>query len=77
MQILRTYRHMANTFHWCDRCCRYIEPGEFYEGSVWVRNRHSLIIFKTHVYPSCDFPPDPEEEINETIIEEIPLKLAA
>ncbi len=77
MRILRTYRHVAQTQHWCDRCCRYIEPGEYYEGSVHLYDNHQLIVFKTHIEPSCDYPPDPDDEIEETCFEEIPLKLAA
>jgi len=77
MHIIRTYRCVAQIRHWCDRCCRYIEPREFYEGSVWALNSHALIVFKTYFEPSCDFPPDPEEEISKIIFEEIPWKLAA
>ena len=77
MYILRTYRHLAQVQHWCDRCCRYIEPGEYYQGSVHLYDDHGLIVFKVHVEPSCDYPPDPDEEFIETSFEKVPSKLAA
>jgi hypothetical protein len=77
MRIFRTYRHVAQRRHWCDQCCRHIEPGEYYEGSVQLYKNHRLIVFKTHVEPSCDYPPDPDDEIEETSFEEISWKFAA
>lgn len=78
MIILRTYEYVANVYHWCDRCCDYINPGECYEGSVRVLNGR-LIVFKTHCNPSCDYPPDPEDfdESEKKSYSEEQLKLAA
>lgn len=78
MRVLRTYTRIAQIQHWCDRCCRYIEPGEYYEGSVQLySNPRRLIVFKIHIEPSCDYPPDPEE-LEEIINEEESLwKIAA
>ena len=81
MRILRTYRHMAQTEHWCDRCCRYIQPGEYYEGEVQVHKDHGLMVFKVHIEPDCDYPPDPEEEaeaeVEVVVIEDTQLEVAA
>lgn len=77
MRILRVYRRLAQLPHWCDRCCRYIEPGEFYEGSVQIYGGR-FIVFKVHIEPSCDYPPDPvEDEISDIAQEETPSQLAA
>lgn len=59
--LLRTYSHVAHQEHFCDICCRYILPGEFYQGEVYIANQ-GLIVFKTHINPSCDFPPPEDEE---------------
>jgi hypothetical protein len=77
MYILRSYQHIAQISHWCDRCCRHIEAGEIYTGSVQVINRR-LIVFKTHIFPACDEPPDPEDLENmEMEDDEILMLLAA
>lgn len=64
-RLLRSYERMAQTTHWCDRCCRYIEPGDMYEGEVYVnetRREHRLVVFKFHIFPSCDYPEEPKDE---------------
>lgn len=67
MRTLRSYRHIAQTEHFCDRCCRHIHPGEMYEGLVQVYkgdNKSRLLVLKMHIYPSCDYPdndPDSDE----------------
>lgn len=65
MICLRTYQCVARSLHWCDRCCQQILPGEMYEGFVQIlpNQEHRLIVWKTHIYPSCDLPDDPEEEV--------------
>ncbi len=60
MRILRAYIYRAKIDHWCDRCCRYIAPGELYEGMVVILGKGRLAVFKIHINPSCDFPPDPD-----------------
>ena len=62
MKLLRTYEHLAQKNHWCDRCCRYISPGECYEGMVYVTKNNGVLVMKQHVHPPCDPPEDPEEE---------------
>lgn len=65
MICLRSYHSVAQVAHWCDRCCQPIYPGEMYEGVVQVlpNQEHRLIVWKTHINPSCDFPEDPDEEL--------------
>ncbi|MSS75276.1 hypothetical protein EXS73_03650 [Candidatus Pacearchaeota archaeon] len=58
---LRSYRRVAYNFHFCDRCCQHIQPGQEYEGRVVVTERGRLMVWKTHRYPSCDFPEEPED----------------
>ncbi len=63
MRQLREYRHVARQEHWCDRCCNNIHPGETYTGQVFVcenRDRHGLVVFKTHSIPGCDYPEEPD-----------------
>lgn len=62
MRELRRYEHMAQKEHWCDRCCTYIRPGEFYEGLVYADKRFGIIVHKFHINPGCDYPEDPVEE---------------
>ncbi len=62
--ILRTYRRIAQTEHWCDRCCTHILPGEEYEGRVEIYRRgkrNRIIVWKEHINPCCE-PPDPPDE---------------
>lgn len=61
MKQLRRYEHVADKEHWCDRCCTYIQPGEYYEGLVCAEN-HKITVFKQHKYPCCEEPPNPDEE---------------
>lgn len=63
---LRSYRRIAQTVHFCDDCHYQIEPGDEYEGSVWITERHGLLVFKRHAI--C--PVDPYEEEAE-ILEDI------
>jgi len=65
MQPLRSYQRVADKEHWCDVCCGYIHPGEMYSGTVFVdrsRKKYRLVVFKKHVCPSCEPPPDPSDE---------------
>lgn len=48
--------------HWCDNCCDDIDPGQCYEGSVYVTDRGNLMVLKNHVDPHCDPPEEPEDE---------------
>ncbi len=59
-RTLRTYRRMAQEFHWCDRCCTHIEPGEEYEARVEIIRRGQISVWKNHINPSCDYPDDPD-----------------
>lgn len=60
-RILRTYESIAQRYHWCDRCCSDILPGECYRGSVEIVNG-KFFIMKTHENPGCEYPPDPDEK---------------
>jgi hypothetical protein len=60
MKFLRDYTSIANTQHFCDCCCRYIQPGEQYRGIVYVTKKHGILVTKQHENPGCDWP-DPEE----------------
>jgi hypothetical protein len=62
MRILREYECVAHIEHWCDICCNYIHPGEMYRSSVEVHEtpKHRLIVWKRHVNPFCDYPPNPD-----------------
>jgi hypothetical protein len=62
MEMLRTYTYIAHVQHFCNNCCRYIQPGEQYEGIVYVHKKHGIIVTKQHVNPACDFPPDEFED---------------
>lgn len=77
MRILRTYQRVAQREHWCDRCCNCIEPGEYYEGSIQIWGRGRLLVFKVHIFPACDYPPDPEEKKEKAEKTNMPLALAA
>jgi len=82
MKKLRRYEYVADKEHWCDRCCSYIRPGEYYEGLVCVdtsRTAKRLIVFKYHIRPGCELPSDPDEEIHKTCSNNIEtrLKIAA
>jgi hypothetical protein len=64
-RLLRTYERVAHQEHFCDRCCEPIHLGEMYEGRVTVYANNletDLVVIKTHIHPSCDFPQDPDEE---------------
>jgi hypothetical protein len=63
MRHLRSYTSVANTSHFCDNCCRYIQPGEQYEGTVSSTDKHGIIVSKKHVNPGCDWPHDEFEDI--------------
>ena len=61
---LRRYEREARIEHWCDRCCEWILPGDMYEGIVVLyqdQKHHRLQVLKYHVFPDCDFPPEPED----------------
>ncbi len=68
MTFLRKYQRVAHTKHWCDRCCDWIQPGDYYEGVVQISKGGGLIVFKFHIDPSCDYPPDPfdDDEISKS-----------
>lgn len=78
MRPLRSYQYMAMQTHWCDRCLSPILPGESYEGTVYATD-HGILVIKMHVYPMCDYPPDPDydEKDEIQIPEESPLSEAA
>jgi len=61
-RLLRTYEHVAQKDHWCDRCCTYILPGEMYEGMVYTSKKRGIITLKSHKYPACDFPEEPDDK---------------
>lgn len=64
MRPLRSYTSVANTSHFCDNCCRYIQPGEQYEGVVYATDKNGIIVSKKHVNPACDWPDDELAFIN-------------
>lgn len=72
-RILRTYARTAHEQHFCDRCCRYIEPGDYYQGTVQLCNG-KLMVWKEHEDPPC--PVDPWEEERE-MMEEIDKEIQA
>lgn len=84
-RVLRTYARVAHTFHFCDKCCQQIYPGEMYEGRVEVIDRSPynpkpfFTVFKHHIEPECDWPPDPDwDEKNDEFEDEpepVPLPL--
>lgn len=76
---LRTYQRVAYKNHWCDRCCRDIQPGEMYEGRVVLTDNHRLFVWKTHVSPMCEFPEDPDKDkrLEDTLSFTEELRLAA
>jgi len=61
-KLLRIYQHVARQEHWCDQCCTYIQPGEMYEGRIYVSETHGLYTFKIHIHPECDLPEDPDDD---------------
>ena len=66
MRLLRSYESVAQEEHWCDDCCTYIMPGDFYGGRVMLRperKEERIMVFKHHIYPACPF--DPNEEFRE------------
>lgn len=64
MRTLRSYQRMAYKHHDCDRCCCQILPGDMYEGRVEVNDRNQIMVWKQHIMPSCDFPPEPKDYEN-------------
>ena len=84
MKFLRKYTHIANTQHFCNYCCRYIQSGEQYEGLVYASDKNGIIVFKQHVNPACDGPDDEWESIEaksrnleETVKEDVSSNIAA
>ena len=61
MRFLRDYRYMAQRTHWCDRCCRDIQPGDYYEGMVYANKKFGIVVLKFHIEPICDYPEEPDE----------------
>ncbi len=69
--------HIANTEHFCSKCCRYIFPGDMYERVVKLDSRPRLIpdhekltltlikrsvfVDKYHRNPECDYPWEDED----------------
>ena len=70
MRHLRDYEHVADKEHYCDSCCRYIEPGDFYKGGVWVDKDKGIVVFRRHVFPGCD--PDLDDHLTDGLDETIP-----
>ncbi|MAG07829.1 hypothetical protein CMI46_03375 [Candidatus Pacearchaeota archaeon] len=61
MRELRRYESCARVDHFCDRCTRYIQPGERYSAIVYAIER-AIMVFKTHADdPFCDISGDFEE----------------
>jgi hypothetical protein len=84
MRHLRDYISVANRSHFCDHCCRYIQPGEQYEGIVYAHKKHGIIVTKQHINPACDFPYDEFEEslgksnnLENSLREDVSLDIAA
>lgn len=78
MRSLETHNYTAQTLHFCDRCCRDIEPGDYYERSVYMYKKDGkkkILVLRKHIEPHCDYPPEPE--MYGTIFIEISLKKAA
>lgn len=78
MRLLRTYVRIAHEPHDCDRCMMQIMPGDQYEGAVYAvpkqgRRRKLILVLKQHVFPGCDWPPDPDEEEYVESRRELPL----
>lgn len=76
---LRRYERVACQEHFCDRCCNYIHAGDMYEGRVVVTDNSRLLVWKTHIHPSCDYPEEPEdyESLSDLVFPAEELKLAA
>jgi len=78
-RILREYQSTANKTHpCCARCFHDILPGERYECTVGVLDRHRLMILKMHI--DCDWwDPDEDDELyrSEDDDENVPLPEAA
>lgn len=76
--MLRTYRCLAQTLHFCDRCFHDIEPGQMYECSVTVIARGKILVLKNHVEPPCEYPDPPQDdEMDEEGWDDIGLPFAA
>jgi hypothetical protein len=65
-RTLRTYARMAHEQHFCDYCCRNIEPGDRYTARVEINNG-KFFVSKKHDEPPC--PVDPFEEEREILRE--------
>jgi len=59
MRLLSSYERVAKVYHWCERCCTDIHPGEQYSGEVYAISRAELKVFKKHS-DRCDEPEEPE-----------------
>ena len=90
MRPLRSYEGVAQREHFCDRCCESIQPGDYYEATVYatkipkfargsriIPERKTIVTIRYHKNPGCEFPEDPDKEFSdlENNIEE--LKVAA
>lgn len=60
-RTLRTFTRMAQQQHFCDWCCRYIEGGDRYKGTVQIFNG-KLVVWKQHDDPPCPVDPWQEEQ---------------
>ncbi len=80
-RILRSYRRIAHIEHHCDRCQNMIFPGDEYEGQVVLSDQYcggrKVVVYKEHIFPMCDFPPDPFGERYIEDEEDVDLKQAA
>ena len=78
-RILRTYRRMAHIDHHCDKCQCPISPGEEYQGEVVLADQYSggrkIVVYKEHVWPGCDWPPEPEWEKEDDVEEDLDVDL--
>lgn len=81
MRHLSRTVQVANIPHYCDRCCRYVEPGEMYErivrfekgmgveGKSIVRTR-KVYVLKYHINPTCPYPWEDEDSLEYQLMEE-------
>ncbi|OIO81276.1 hypothetical protein AUJ84_01435 [Candidatus Pacearchaeota archaeon CG1_02_32_132] len=73
MRLLERKEYIARNIYWCDTCCDSIMPGEVYERDAYIAERTSvenlkmtkkkrIVVFRHHVIPGCNHPPEPDEE---------------
>ena len=64
IKVLRQYKRVAQQCHNCWYCQSMIHPGQEYEAEVTVAStanrRGRFQVWKRHVNPGCDLPPEPD-----------------